>query len=112
MPLVNTWLTHARPTAYDKAGQCVSLLPGSETSRRFAERQAELLEAREVRLVEGNPTCQDRWENCIGTYDDDEEELIKQGTNGASEVAALAPCRDRDGAVARGRPLDPMGPPP
>jgi len=41
VPVVSTWLTHTRKTAYDKAGNCVPLLDGGTVSKRFAKNQAE-----------------------------------------------------------------------
>ena len=81
IPVVSTWLTHTRPTAYDKAGNCVPKLPAAVVSQRFEEGQAEDNKERARRFAEGAATCSDNWVKMLGTYDDDqllEEELQEE----------------------------------
>eukprot|EP00908_Phaeocystis_cordata_P021921 Transcript_433.p1 GENE.Transcript_433~~Transcript_433.p1 ORF type:complete len:830 (-),score=446.03 Transcript_433:210-2699(-) len=91
VPVVSTWLTHTRKTAYDKAGDCVPLLDGGTVSKRFAKNQAEQREARLRRKAEGRMTCADKWVETLGTYNEEEialDQLEDSGQISASEARA------------------------
>ena len=92
IPVVTNWLTNTRPTAYDKAGNCVPMLPIKSINERFEEQQAAETRARAARFAEGTATCSDNWVRMLGTYDDVdqemEEELQEELGLGSGELGA------------------------
>jgi hypothetical protein len=107
VPVVSTWLTHTRKTAYDKAGNCVPLLDGGTVSKRFAKNQAEQEEARLRRKAEGRMTCADKWVETLGTYNEEEialDQLEDSGQISASEARARRKAqaeKDKELAAAK-----------
>jgi len=90
IPVVTNWLTNTRPTAYDKAGNCVPKLPAEVVNQRFEEEQAAENKERAARFAEGKATYSDKWVKMLGTYDDDqllEEELQEELGLGSGELA-------------------------
>ena len=64
MPLMQIWLTHVKPTGYDRAGNCVPSLSSNQIKAKFRAQYVAQQQAKNQAFRAGRPHSEPCWETC------------------------------------------------